>query len=65
MASPKKKRLPARLYSTLVHDVKRDQRLALAECIEVGMPAMVERYGHHSMEVRGLEDLKEKLSNTK
>jgi hypothetical protein len=46
-------------------DIDRDQRTALVECIDAGLPAMVERYGWHSVEVRGLEDLKMKLGAVK
>lgn len=58
----KKRKLPSRLYASVKDDIERDQRQALVECITVGLPAMVERYGHHSMEVRGLEHLVAKLT---
>jgi hypothetical protein len=37
-------------------------KAGLLECLEAGLPTLVERYGHHSYEVRSAEQMMAVLS---
>ena len=62
---PKKRALLPRRNRALelaMKEVDHDNRTGLIECIEAGLPHVVEKYGHHSYEARSAHRMLDELN---
>ena len=64
-AARRRRSQPNRAVELAKKEVDRDNRQGLLECMELGLPGLVDRYGWHSHEVRSAERLIRALTNMK